>query len=184
MRGVISKFIMGTDFEKRRARSAGEFPWDTCYQWVKDAGPFIRNVNFNVITPLRAYEPMVSVARRNQLQWDYPIHGLFSVQVLPGPGANVRTVWFPPTYPPAPVPAGLMLPPAAVAGMPYPYYPANSSAFDGQCQRANIEARRLRQSYLPAVQPPGAMGFTGFTLLDLRSIAKSFSEPSIYAIQY
>lgn len=167
-----------------RARSAGEFPWPTSRQWVKDAGPFIRDVEFNIVAPIRAYEPMVSVARRMTLRWDYLVQGRLNVRVLPGAGAAVTTARVVPTYPPAQVPAGLLLAPFQVGpGAPWPYLPIGAAVFDGHCQRANAEANRLRQTYLPAVPPPGAPGLTGFTLRDLRSIAKSFSEPSVYVIQ-
>lgn len=168
---------------RRRHRSAGEFPWNTCRQWVKDAGPFIRDVNFIVMAPLRAWRPMVSFAREMQLRWDYPVQGLLSVRVMPGAGANVTTTPVVPTFPAGPVPAGLLTPPAMVGGRAWPCDPIEADNFDGHCQIADIEANRLRRSYLPAVPPPGAPGFTGFSLRDLRSIAKSFSEPSIYAIR-
>ncbi|KAL2277617.1 hypothetical protein FJTKL_15362 [Diaporthe vaccinii] len=167
----------------RMHRSAGELPWNTCRQWVKDAGPFMRDVDFIVVAPMRAWQPMVSFAREMQLRWDYPVQGLLSVRVLPGAGANVATTPVVPTFPAGPVPAGLLTPPAMVGARAWPYDPIEADNFDGHCQIADIEANRLRRSYLPAVPPPGAAGFTGFTLRDLRSIAKSFSEPSIYAIQ-
>lgn len=166
---------------RRRHRSAGEFPWNRCEQWVKDAGPFIRDVDFIVINPLRAFPPMVSQARSMQLRWDYAVQGLLSVRVLPG--AVVTTTPVVPNFPAGPVPAGLLLQPALAAGLAWPYDPIEQANFNGLCQIADIEANRLRQTYLPAVPPPGAPGFTGFTLRDLRSIAKSFSEPSIYRIQ-
>lgn len=130
---------------------------------------------------------MVSLAREHQIRWDWQIRGQLSVQVLPGAGANVATIPLEPTWPPGPVPPGLVIPAQvlAAAAIPpvYPYWDIESDVFDGHCQRADIEANRLRQSYLPAVLPPGAPGFTGFSLRDLRSIAKAFSEPSIYVIQ-
>lgn len=130
---------------------------------------------------------MVSLARQHQIRWDWQIHGQLSVQVLPGAGANVTTTPVEPTWPPGPVPDGLVVPAEelAAAAIPpvWPYWDVELDVFDGHCQRADIEANRLRQSYLPAVLPPGAPGFTGFNLRDLRSIAKAFSEPSIYAIQ-
>ena len=145
----------------------------------------MRDVDFVVIAPLRAYPPMVSLARDAQIRWDYPVTGLCSVRVLPGPGANVNVVRTAQAHPAGPVPSGLMMDPAgaAAAGRVYPFWAANHAGFDGQCQRAGIEANRLRQSYIPLAPPPGVPGFTGFNLRDLREIAKSFSEPSIYAIQ-
>lgn len=146
----------------------------------------MRDIDFNIVAPIRAYEPMVSVARRMTLRWDYLVQGRLTVRVLPGAGANVTTARVVPAYPPlpGPPPAGLLLAPFQVgAGVPWPYIPIEAAVFDGYCQRAHAEANRLRQTYLPAVPPPGAPGFTGFTLRDLRSIAKSFSEPSIYVIQ-
>ncbi|KAG6353638.1 hypothetical protein INS49_005346 [Diaporthe citri] len=91
-----------------------------------------------------------------------------------------------------------------VGARAWPYDPTEANNFDGHRQIADIVANRLRwsqisyppaktfltsvtynlrRSYLPAVLPPGAPGFTGFSLRDLRSIAKSSREPSIYAIQ-
>lgn len=127
---------------------------------------------------------MVTPTRAAQLQWDYQVHGVLSVRVLPGAGAIVTTASVVPTWPAGPVPAGLLVPWGIVAaqGLVWPYLPIAADNFDGYCQRADIEVNRLRQSYLPAVLAPGAPGFTGFTLRDLRSIAKSFSEPSIYTI--
>lgn len=133
--------------------------------------------------PLRAFEPMVSFHRVAQLQWDWLTRATLSVRVMPGPGANISTAAVGPAHPAGPVPPGLMFNPANVVGIAWPYLDVEADMFDGQCQRAGIEANRLRQTYLPAVPPPGAPGFTGFTLRDLRSIAKAFSEPSIYAIR-
>lgn len=127
--------------------------------------------------------PMVNPSREFQLQWDWLSRGVLSVRVLPGAGANLSTASVVNAHPPGPVPPGLMASPADVVGVPWPYFDVEEDVFDGQCQRGVIEANRLRQTYLPAVPPPGAPGFTGFTLRDLRSIAKSFSEPSIYVIQ-
>lgn len=139
------------------------------------------------MSPLRAYEPIVSLAREHQIQWDWQINGVLSVRVVPGAGANVTTTPEHPEWPAGPVPDGLLVPmrvlaPAGLVGV-WPFWNIELDVFDGHCQRADIEANRLRQSYLPAVLPPGAPGFTGFNLRDLRSIAKAFSEPSIYAIQ-
>lgn len=150
----------------------------TCNDWLKDAGPFMRDVDFRVIAPLKAYFPMVR--REGVLRWDYPVTGLCSVRVLPGVGANVGVVRTPQTYPPAPVLDGLM---KATPGGVYPFWPPNHAGFEGQCQRAEIEANRLRQSYIPLGPAPGVPGFAGFSLRDLREIAKAFSEPSIYTIQ-
>lgn len=138
----------------------------------------MRDVDLRVIAPLRAYEPMVR--REGSLRWDYPVTGLCSVRALPG--VNVAVARTPQTYPPAPVPNGLMRRWAAAGGV-YPFWPPNHAGFEGQCQRAEIEANRLRQSYIAAALGPGAPGFTGFNLRDLREIAKAFSEPSIYTIQ-
>lgn len=127
---------------------------------------------------------MVTRHRDFQLEWDWLTRGVFSVRVLPGAGANLSAAASAAVaHPPGPAPPGLMAEPAHVVGVPWPYFDAETDVFDGQCQRGAIEANRLRQTYLPAVPPPGAPGFTGFTLRDLRSIAKSFSEPSIYVIQ-
>lgn len=165
-------------------RSAGEFPWDTCNPWIQVAGPYMRDVDFNVISPLKSYPPMTSQTRLGRLEWDYLLTGICSVRVLPGIGGNVNVVRTPQTYPAVnPVPLGLMVDPALILGRAYPYWPPNHAGFDGQCQRADIEANRLRQSYIPMAPPPGVPGFTGFNLLDLREIAKSFGEPSIYTIQ-
>lgn len=131
---------------------------------------------------------MVPANRRRELQWDYQINGTYSVRVLPGMGANVATVRVVPGWPAGPVPNGLLLPayliPPGITQWPYQLIEVH--VFDGHCQRADREVARLRQSYLPApgaVPAPGMPGFTGFSLRDLRSIAKSFSEPSMYTIQ-
>lgn len=105
------------------------------------------------------------------------------MQVVPPVGAlNTQAVLsqWPPVPPAPPLPAGVG---GNVNGVPDPTNPLNPHTFAGQCQRATIEANRLRQTYIPAAPPPGVPGFTGFALRDLRSIAKAFSEPSIYVIQ-
>lgn len=150
----------------------------TCNDRVKEAGSFMRDVKFKVKAPLKAYFPMVR--REGMLRWDYPVTGLCSVRVETGVGANVDVVRTPQTHPPAPVPDGLM---KATPGGVYPFWPPNHAGFDGQCQRAEIEANRLRQSYIPVAPAPGVPGFTGLNLRDLREIAKAFSEPSVYIIK-
>jgi hypothetical protein len=164
-------------------RSAGEFPWDTCNPWVKAAGPYMRDVDFIVIVPLQSFPPFAPNSREGRLEWDYPLTGICSVLVLPGAG-GVVAVRTPQVYPAGPVPPGLMDSPFQVGTNPtYPYWPPNHAGFDGQCQRAGIKANRIRQNYVPVAPPPGVPGFTGFNLLDLREIAKSFGEPSIYTIR-
>lgn len=127
---------------------------------------------------------MCSTFRSRRLRWDYLISGTFSVRVGAPLGVlvthEVMAQW-----PPPPLPPGLG---AYLNGVPGyrragPTNPLNPHPYQGQCQRAVIEANRVRSSYLPAAPPPGAPGFRGFTLRDLREIAKAFSEPSIYVIQ-
>lgn len=162
------------------ARTAGEFPWTRCPQWLKDAGPFIRDIQFNIIYPCPGYLPLEPWSRSRRLQWGFPVSSTFSGQLVPPVGAlNMQSVIA--QWPPAPLlPGGLG---GNVSGVPDPTNPLIPRPYAGQCQRAGIEANRLRQTCLPAAPPPGVPGFTGFTLRDLRSIAKAFSEPSIYAIQ-
>lgn len=144
---------------------------------------------FNIKAPIRGYEPLVPPNRRRRLQWDYQIHGTYSVRVLPGMGANVATARVVPRWPAGPVPNGLLVPVYYLmppGSTQWPCQPIETHVFDGHCQRADREVARLRQSYLPApgaVPAPGMPGFTGFSLRDLRSIAKSFGEPSMYTIQ-
>lgn len=123
------------------------------------------------------FRPLVPPSRIRMLLWDYLISGTFSVQVVsPGDVLNPQTVMPPQQQ--------LILSPfVAGGGWVYTLDPPELASYQGQCQRAWIEATRVRQSYLPAAPPPGVPGFTGYTLRDLRTIAKAFSEPSIYVIQ-
>lgn len=151
---------------------------DGCRPWLRRVGPFIRDIQFNIIYPIPAYPPLGRRDRR--LRFDFLITGSVSFQVAQ-PGATINTQTVMAQWPPMGlVPIGLG---GAVFGIPDPANPVHQAPFQGQCQRAGIEANRLRQAYLAAGAAPGAPGFTGFTLQDLRSIAKSFSEPAIYTIQ-
>ncbi|KAI3392949.1 hypothetical protein diail_4966, partial [Diaporthe ilicicola] len=150
----------------RMFRSAGMFPMRECPQWLQDAGPFIRDIEFNIIWPLRGFIPHTGADRERRLEWDYLARGSHTVRVLPGAVLNSQTVL--PLFPAPPVPAGIQGPPTHGV---YPFQLINVHGFNGQCQRADDEAARLRQTYLPAVPIPGARGFTGFDLDDLRWIA-------------
>lgn len=163
----------------RRARTSGEFPWTTCPQWLKDAGPFIRDIQFDIIYPMPGpmpgLHPLCELSRTRTLFWFLLIHGSFSVQVVsPGAVLNAQAViahhqiWGP--FP-------------ILGSWIYRLSPQELASYEGQCQRACDEATRVAQSYLPAALPPGVPGFRGYTLRDLRTIAKAFSEPSIYVIQ-
>lgn len=149
--------------------------------WLLNAGPFIRDIRFDVVFPLRAFEPMVPMGRRRGIAWGWMARGSFTVQV--GPGANMTTQTVVPVWPPPPVPFGLQAPPHMTIGAVYPFQLINAHGHNGQCQRADIEVGRIRQAYLPAGLAIGLPGFTGFDIQDLRSIAKSWSEPSIYTIR-
>ncbi|KAL1858837.1 hypothetical protein Daus18300_009835 [Diaporthe australafricana] len=162
-------------------RICGEFPMEEIPTWLQNAGPFIRDIRFDVVFPLRAFEPMVPLGRRRGIAWGFLGRGSYTVRV--GPGANMATQTVVPVWPPPPVPMGLQAPPHATVGMVYPFQQINAHGYNGQCQRADLEATRLRQLYLTAGMVIGVPGFTGFDIQDLRSIAKSWSEPSIYIIQ-
>lgn len=123
------------------------------------------------------FPPLTSIYRLRRLEWTYPVSAALFLRVT-RPGAVIASNHLFPGGPfGAPAGIGIHL------GVNDPTQPIDTNPFDAQCQRAVAEANRVRQTYLPAVLPPGAPGFTGFSLRDLRTIAKAFSEPSIYVIQ-
>jgi hypothetical protein len=148
----------------------------------------MRFVRFNAISPLSGFPPMVPDSREAMLLWDWTIEGTCTVVAAPGARGDLAVQIFmtplvnPPVVPAGP-PAGLMARPATVAGLNYPYWTPNHHGFDGQLVRAHREARARRQAHIPVNPAPGARGFTGFNLFDLREIAKSFGDPSIYTIR-
>lgn len=126
---------------------------------------------------------MVPQTRNKLLQWDWLDDGRYHIRVdttIPGsPTFGLRTAF---VHRNPPAPAGLMMPLANQAGQQYPFWPTNDPAFGTQCMDATREALRLRALYILPNPPPGSRGFTGFSLDDLRKIAKMFGDPAIYTI--